>query len=158
MDDPLSRALSEPPPDAPLASFAARPLGETLDTLRGQILAVLNEHFFDAGVVDEAVPLVHHTLIDSGSIRIAARRAEPAYEAAVDVNVRCLRADTKDADRYEIEARCVLRRLRETRRGEHAFRIGIVPASDGNRSIDAAALTTELTAAIRRFSDEDQRG
>ena len=158
MDDPLSHALSQSSSSVPPASFEARPLRETLEALRRQILAVLNEHFFDAGVVDEAIPVLHHTLIDSGSIRIVARRNEPAYEASVAVNARSLRAAKDDADRYEIEASGVLRRLRESHSGEHAFAIEIVPDADGSRSVNAIALTTELTIAIRRFADEDQRG
>ncbi len=157
MDDPLSRALSEASPSDPEASFEARPLGETLETMRRQILAVLNDHFFDAGVVDEAIPLLHHTLIDSGSIRIVARRAEPAYEATVSVDARCVRAGKDEADRYEIEGGGVLRRLRESHPGEHVFRIEIVPERDGTRSVDTIALTSELASAIRRFADEDQR-
>jgi hypothetical protein len=157
MDDPLSQALSESPPPARLASFDGRPLGETLDTFRQQILAVLNEHFFDAGVVTEDIPLLHATLIDSGSIRISARRADPAYEATVSVNVRCVRMDEHDVAHYEIEADGVLRRLRSGHPGEHTFPIEIVPAMDGTRSVDAAALTKELSAAIRRFADEDHR-
>jgi hypothetical protein len=157
MDDPLTAALAESTSPTPPASFNARPLGETLDTLRRQILTVLNQHFFDAGVVDEAIPLLHHTLIDSGSIRIAARRAEPAYEASVAVNVRSVRAATSDAGHYEIEATGVLRRVRERHPGEHFFCIEIVPEADGTRSVNTAAFTTELTTAIRRFADEDQR-
>ena len=158
MDDPLSRALSEASASGPEPSFDARPLGETLETLRRQILAVLNDHFFDAGVVDEAIPLVHHTLIESGSIRIVARRTEPAYEATVAVHARCVRAGKDETDRYEIEAGGVLRRLRGGHPAEHAFRIDIVPERDGTRSLDTVALTAELTGAIRRFADEDQRG
>jgi hypothetical protein len=157
MQDPLSQALSESPPPAPLASYDARPLADTLDALRSQILTVLNEHFFDAGVVTEDVPLIHHTMIDSGSIRICARRAEPAYEADVIVDARCVRTDGSDALYYEIEASGVIRRVRSVHPGEHVFRIGVVPAADGTRSIDAPAFTRELTGAIRRFSDEDQR-
>ena len=141
---------------APVASCGSRPIGETLESLRRQILAVLNEHFFDAGVVDEAIPLLHATFIDSGSIRIVARRAEPAYEASVAVNVRNLRGGN-DPDRDEIEATGVIRRLREHRSGEHAFRIEVVPESDGTRSVNAAALTAELSAAIARFAAEDHR-
>jgi hypothetical protein len=158
MDDPLSQALSERTSAAPATTFEARPLGETLEALRRQILAVLNEHFFDAGVVDEAIPLIHHTLIDSGSIRIVARRAEPAYEASVAVNARSVRAAKDDAGYYEIEATGMLRRLRESHSGEHAFAIEIVPDAEGSRSVNAVALTTELTNAIRRFADQDQRG
>jgi hypothetical protein len=152
MDDPLSQALSEPAPATPATSCSMRPIGETLETLRRQILTVLNAHFFDAGVVDEAIPLVHATFIDSGSIRIVARRAEPAYEASVAVNVRSVRAATGDADHDEIEATGVIRRLRERQWDEHAFRIEIVSESDGTRWVDAAALTAELTTAIRRFA------
>ena len=123
--------------------------------MRGQIRTVLNEHFFDEGVEEEQVPLVHHSLIDSGSIRIIARRADPAYEASVVVDARSVRADKDEAPHYEIEAKGVLRRVRANHSSEHAFRIGIVPAPDGSRAIDAAALTGELTAAIRRFADED---
>jgi hypothetical protein len=158
MNDPLSQALTPSTSVPPAASFGVRPLRETLEALRHQILTVLNEHFFDAGIVDEAIPVLHHTLIDSGSIRIVARRAEPAYEASVAVNARSVRSGKDDADRYEVEANGVLRRLRESRSGEHAFAIEIVPDADGSRSVDAVALTTELTRAIRRFSDEDQRG
>jgi hypothetical protein len=155
MDDPLSRALTETTPAAPVASPGTRPIGETLESLRHQILAVLNEHFFDAGVLDETIPLVHTTFIDSGSIRIVARRAEPAYEASVAVNVRSLRAGQDDAGHDEIEATGVLRRLRERHPGEHAFRIEIAPESDGTRSVNTAALTAELTNAIARFATED---
>jgi hypothetical protein len=158
MDDPLSQALSEGPPPARLASFDGRPLGDTLDTFRQEILAVLNEHFFDAGVVTEDVPLLHAPLIDSGSVRISARRADPAYEAAVCVNIRCVRRDEHDVAHYEIEADGVLRRLRSGHPGEHAFPIEIVRAADGTRSVDTAALTRELAGAIRRFADEDHRG
>jgi hypothetical protein len=157
MDDPLSQALAEATFEAPAASFNERPIRETLETLRKQILAVLNEHFFDAGVIDEAIPLVHHTLIDSGSIRIAARRADPAYEASVSIDVRCVRTAAAAGERYELEAAGVLRRVRESHPSEHAFRIEIVPQSDGTRSVNAVALTNELAAAIRRFADEDMR-
>jgi hypothetical protein len=157
MDDPLSRALSESTSGAPAVIFSARPVGETLDVLRGQILAVLNEHFFDAGVVDEAVPLIHHTLIESGSIRFVARRAEPAHEASIAVNARSVRAGKDEAEQYEVEANGILRRLRESHSSEHAFQIEIVPEADGTRSINAAALTAELTTAIRRFAEEDLR-
>jgi hypothetical protein len=157
MDDPLSRALSESTSDPPPAAVNTRPIGETLATLRRQILSVLNEHFFDAGVFDEAVPLLHHTLIDTGSIHIVARRAEPAYEAAVTINVRSRRADPGDVTHEEIEACGVLRRLRETHPGEHALGIAIVQEADGTRSVDTAAFTIELAAAIRRFAEEDHR-
>jgi hypothetical protein len=152
MDDPLSRALSEPASAAPAASCNTGPIGETLETLRRQILAVLNEHFFDAGVVDEAVPVVHATFIDSGSIRIVARRAEPAYETSVAVNVRSMRNAANDTDHDEIEATGVIRLLRERQPDEYAFRIEIVSESDGTRSVNADALTAELTTAIRRFA------
>jgi hypothetical protein len=158
MEDPLSRALSESAPHAQLVSFDARPLGETLETLRGQILAVLNEHFFDAGVVDADIPLLHHSLIESGSIRIFAKRTEPAYEASISVDARCVRADAGDAPHYEIEATGVLRRLRSVHSGEHLFRIAIVPGADGTRSVDNLALTRELAEAISRFAEEDRPG
>jgi intracellular sulfur oxidation DsrE/DsrF family protein len=63
-----------------------------------------------------------------------------------------VRAATGDADHDEIEATGVIRRLREHQRDEHAFRIEIVSESDGTRSVNAAALTAELTTAIRRFA------
>jgi hypothetical protein len=152
MDDPLSRALSEIAPPATSTPRSTRPIGQTLEALRRQILAVLNEHFFDAGVVDEAVPLVHATFIDSGSIRITAHRAEPAYEACVAVNVRSVRAATDDAGHDEIEATGLIRRLREHQPNEHFFRIEVEREPDGTQSLNVAALTLELTNAIRRFA------
>jgi hypothetical protein len=157
MADPLSRALSESTAGEPPVAFDPRPIAETIDTLRGQIRAVLDEHFFDAGIADEAIPVLHATLIDSGSIRISARRADPAYEAVVVVDARSVSADKDEAQRFEIEAKGILRRLRAGHSSEHAFAIAIVPAADGTRAIDAAAFTAELTAAIRRFADEDHR-
>jgi hypothetical protein len=157
MDDPLSRALSAAGPVEPDAPYRSQPIAETIERLRSQIHTVLNEHFFDAGVEDEPVPLVHHTLIDSGSIRMTARRAEPAYEAEVTVDIRTLGPAADATQHDQIEARGILRRRRASHPSEHAFAIGIVPAADGTRSIDEPAFIADLTAAIRRFAAEDDR-
>jgi hypothetical protein len=121
MNDPLTRALDEAP-DAreeripgqvgTYRTDHAPPLGAVLDGLREQLIEAMAVPFFDGAPNVTVTPVTKHALAEAGAVTIVVRKRDPAYEATVELEVRCdhdTPAEATEAGGYQVSARAHLR-------------------------------------------------
>lgn len=163
MDDPLNRAFAEAPPrrlDRPTGEISQHPtaamhaLTEELESLRAQLLATMASPFFDEGAEAELIPVVKHGTSELGTVKVIARKREPAYEALASIEVRCdhdASADGGDAGgRYEVRAKVAVSRADAAGRA-HCERVFAVHEIDGGLQIDSADLKERIADEIREL-------
>jgi hypothetical protein len=160
MDDPLNRAFAEAAPrrnKVPPNDIAEHParhmrdLGGELESLRVQLLATMTSPFFDEGARSEIIPIVKHIASELGTVKVIARKREPAYEAVASVEVRTDRdaSDARhEAGRYQVRAKLAMAAVDAAGpvRGDLVFAVHEI---DGQLRIDTPDLTEKIAQAIR---------
>lgn len=160
MDDPLSRALSEAPqrPAArrgrDITEHPTRELHALEAVLRGlqdQLVEAMALPFFDAGLRGDTTPVVKHGTSEQGTTRVLAQKRDPAYEAAISIEVHCDHDPRDDAasdpGRYQVraKARVTCRDARGVTERETAFAVHEVA---GTLCLDAGDLRRRVAEAI----------
>ncbi len=160
MDDPLNRALAEAAPrreDVPPREIAEhrtrhlRELSSELESLRAQLLATMVSPFFDDGAQAHIIPVVKHLTAEVGTVKVIARKREPAYEAVASVEVRSDREPSgagADAGHYHVRAKLAMAGVDRAGSTHREF-VFAVREDDGRLEVDASDLTEKIALAIR---------
>lgn len=157
MKDPLSQALTDSaqPKQADAKDAVAHPLAEALPHLHDQLIKALQLPFFDEGVHEEAVPIIHHTLLESGSLRVLATRGTPAYVAEITIDIRTVKDALDVPGKYEWNAGGLFHHHAQHGSIERTFSVPLSISENGLILLDAGAMTAEMAAIVKEFATED---
>lgn len=155
MNDPLSRALAQAVRvSSNPSSGTIQHLNEVMPALHEQLLDVLRLPFFDAGIEDEPVPVLTSALLESGSLRMTARRNDPPYEVAITFDARTIRDAADESGRYEMLSNGVVRHQSHKFLKEREFSVPVSILADGTLRLDVVAMKAELAAIIAGFASD----
>ncbi len=158
MNDPLTRALTEaatsrdepgPPPPS------IKSLNDVVPDLHDQIIDAVRLPFFDGGIEDQSIPVITHTLLETGSIRVSAHRKAPAYDVTITIDARTVKDAADALGRYEMLCAGHLYHSAHDRAEERQFSVPVAILEDGTFRLNVEAMRAEIATLITDFAKNE---